>query len=127
MTYRDVAIINFAGRTAAYGSFCSHGVCTYIHLCLLTSSVAERSECSSDDGSAGNITFGCGLVEDRLLWAVSASVKRGSVSHRQVGLVAQLEVELRAMLASNATMLLQPLKCIAMPQQHIHSSSKANA
>jgi len=94
---------------------------------IYTSSVAERSECCSDDGSAGNITFGCGLVEDRLLWAVSASVKRGSVSQRQVGLVAQLEVELRAMLASNATMLLQPLKCIAMPQQHIHSSSKANA
>ena len=124
MTYRDVAIINFVGRTAAYGSFCSHG---NIHLYLLTSSVAEPSECCSDDGSAGNITFGCGLVEDRLLWAVSASVKRGSVSQRQVGLVAQLEVELRAMLASNATMLLQPLKCVAMLQQHIHSSSKANA
>ncbi len=59
--------------------------------------------------------------------AVSASVKGGSVSHRQVGLVAQLVIELRAVLASNATMLLQPLKCIAMPQQHIHSSSKANA
>jgi len=100
---------------------------TYLHLYLPTSSVAERSDCCSADGSGGNITFGCGLVEDKLLWAVSASVKRGSVSHRQVRLVAQLEFELRAMLASNATMLLQPLKCIAMPQQHIHSSSKANA
>ena len=37
---------------------------------MLTSRVTERSECRSADGSAGNITFGWGLVEDRLLWAL---------------------------------------------------------
>ena len=50
--------------------------------------VIERSECRSADGSAGNITFGWGLVEDRLLWAVSPSRNRESVSNREVGLVA---------------------------------------
>ena len=64
---------------------------------MLTSRVTELSECRSVDGSAGNITFGWGLVEDRLLWAVSASIKRSPVSHREVGLVAHCcKVELRA-------------------------------
>ena len=68
MTYRYVANINFAGRTASFGSFYSHRVCTHTH--MLTSSVAESSECCSGNGSAGNVTVGCGLVEDRLLRAV---------------------------------------------------------
>ena len=38
----------------------------------------------------------------------------------------QPEVELRAVSASSEIMLLQPLKCIAMPQQHSHSSSKSS-
>ena len=71
LAIRYVAIINFAGRTACFESFCSHSVCNQTH--LLTSRVTERSECCSADGSAGSITYGWGLVEDRLLWVVSAT------------------------------------------------------
>ncbi len=123
--YRYVANVSFAGRTAVFGNFCPHRVCThiYIFICLLRVVPSVLS-----DGSAGNITAGCGLVEDRLPRAVSATVKRASVSHRQVGLFAQLDkVELKALLSSNATMLLQPLECIALPQQHNRRSSKAKA
>ncbi len=80
------------------------------------------------DGFAGNLTAGCGHVEDRLPGAVSALVKSGSVSHRQVGLVAQLgKDELKALSTSNTAMLLQSLERIALPQQQIHPSSKPKA
>jgi len=104
---------------ASVSAECTHPL-TILFACF------ECSECCSADGSAGNLTAGCGLVEDRLPRAVSAPVKSGSVSHRQVGLVAQLgKVQFKALLTSNTTMLLQPLECIALPQQHIHLSSKA--
>ena len=61
----------------------------FVHSYLPASSVAECSERSSADGSAGNITAGYGLVKDRLPGAVP-SVKRDTVSHRQVRLVFKL-------------------------------------
>jgi len=67
------------------------------HPLILLFAYFECSECCSADGSVGNLTAGCGLVEDRLPRAVSEPVKSGPVSHRQVGLVAQLgKVELNA-------------------------------
>ena len=89
----------------------------------------DCSECCSAGGSAGNLTAGCGLVEDRLPRAVSEPVESGPVSHRQqVGLVLQLgKVEFKALLTSNTAVLLQLTECIVLPQQHSHLSSKAEA
>ncbi len=86
-----------------------------------------ESECCSADGPAGNSTFGCSPLKEALLQIISVSVKGDLGSHRQVGFVAQLEVEVKAVSASNTRLHLQPLKCIVLPQQHIHRSSKAGS
>jgi len=117
-TFRYVAYRTFAGKTNVLVS-------------LSVQWVGKSWQCSGD-GFAGNITFGCDLVEDRLAQALSASVKRGSVTHRQVGLVAQHEVELRAVSASNEIMLAAApeVYCNATAagpqQQQVHSSSNAS-
>lgn len=49
-----------------------------------------------------------------------------SAAHRW-GLLCNLEMHSEHASASNETMLLQLLKCIAIPQQHVHRSSKATA